>query len=127
MGWTCWDGKSASTGKRGYVIAPRGRLEVEGFRRSYESVAAFRFGSVAGSYAQRSTGSSRNVGVIGAAVYKEENTEWRRRTNADPFPGRGWQRGSSRAHRDSSPRRDPGESSLERKRHSRRRLVKFPS
>lgn len=80
------DGKSASTWKRGYVIAPRGRLEVEGFRRSYESVAAFRFGSVAGSYAQRSTGSSRNVGVIGAAVYVEENTEWRRRTNADPFP-----------------------------------------
>jgi len=81
------DGKSASTRKRGYVIAPYSTIQVEGFRRSYESVAAFRFGSVASSYAERSTGSSRNVGVIGAAVYREKDVEWNKRRNADPFPG----------------------------------------
>ena len=82
------DGRSASPRKRGYVIAPHGRLEVEGFRRSYESVAAFRFGSVSSSYAARSTGSSRNVGVIGAAIFREEGgNDWHTRKQADPFPG----------------------------------------
>ena len=88
------DGKSASYGKRGYVIQPRGRLEVEGFRRSFESVAAFRFGAVGASYAARSTGSSRNVGVIGTAVFKEKATgDWDVRKEANPFPG---ERGSGR-------------------------------
>ena len=82
------DGKSASPRKRGYVIGPYGKLNVEGFRRSYESVAAFRFGSVDSSYAARSTGSSRNVGVIGAAVFKEKaDNDWHIRKDADPFPG----------------------------------------
>lgn len=82
------DGQSASHGKRGYIIAPRGRLEVEGFRRSFESVAAFRFGGVASSYAARSTGSARNVGVIGAAVFREKGAgDWDIRKGADPFPG----------------------------------------
>lgn len=82
------DGKSASHSKRGYVVAPHGTIEIEGFRRSYESVAAFRFGSVASSYAARSTGSTRNVGVIGAAVFREKETnDWQIRKHADPFPG----------------------------------------
>ena len=82
------DGKSASHRKRGYVIGPRGRLSVDGFRRSYESVAAFRFGSVDSSYATRSTGSSRNVGVIGMAVFHEKpDHDWHVRKDADPFPG----------------------------------------
>lgn len=82
------DGKSASHRKRGYVIAPHRTLEVEGFRRSYESVAAFRFGAVDDSYVGRSTGSTRNVGVIGAAVFREKgNNDWHIRKDADPFPG----------------------------------------
>ena len=83
------DGRPASHGKRGYVIAPRGRLEVEGFRRSFESVAAFRFGSVDSSYAARRGASTRNVGVIGVAVFKErdDKSDWHIRKHADPFPG----------------------------------------
>lgn len=82
------DGRSASPRKRGYVIGPYGKLNVEGFRRSYESVAAFRFGSVDSSYAARSTGSARNVGVIGAAIFKEKSdNDWHIRKDADPFPG----------------------------------------
>ncbi|MGI9240953.1 MAG: hypothetical protein ACR2RV_09130 [Verrucomicrobiales bacterium] len=91
------DGRSASQRKRGYVIAPHGRLEVEGFRRSYESVAAFRFGSVSSSYAARSTGSARNVGVIGAAIFREEGgSDWHTRQQANPFPG---ERGSGQFSR----------------------------
>jgi hypothetical protein len=39
------DGRSASYRKRGYIIPPRGRINVDGFRQSMSEVAAFRFGS----------------------------------------------------------------------------------
>jgi hypothetical protein len=89
------DGKTASFDKRGYVIEPYGTLVVDGFRRSNDVVAAFRFGSVAGSYAAR-TGSDRNVGVIGLALFGElgaaawseaDDRELERRLAADPFEG----------------------------------------
>lgn len=84
------DGKPASLGKRGYVIDPRGTLLVDGFRRSRDEVAAFRFGAVADSYAAR-TGSDRNVGVIGVALFAEAgSTPWsddeiEQRRAAEPF------------------------------------------
>lgn len=88
------DGRPAALGKRGYVLAPYARLAIEGFRRSLHEVAEFRFGSVADSYAAR-TGSARNVGVIGVAVFDERGApsvyrehEADRRHRADPFPGR---------------------------------------
>ena len=40
------DGKEAAFEKRGYLIDPHGELQIEGFRQSTDSVAAFRFGSV---------------------------------------------------------------------------------
>ena len=86
------DGKSASVRKRGYVLAPYASITVDGFRRSLEEVAAFRFGSVGRSYAAAS-GSDRNVGVIGFALYAERgSTPWSdeeiaRRRSADPFGG----------------------------------------
>jgi hypothetical protein len=59
-----------------------------------DEVAAFRFGSVRGSYAARK-GNDRNVGVIGVAFFAERGAEtpWTRRemdrrNSADPFPGR---------------------------------------
>lgn len=87
------DGKPASYAKRGYLIQPRSSLEIEGFRQSESSVAAFRFGSVRGSYAAR-TGDDRNVGVIGIAVFHERGVamwpwnerELDRRQDANPFP-----------------------------------------
>jgi hypothetical protein len=91
------DGRSASLDKRGYLLAPFGSLTIDGFRRSMDTIATFRFGSVRDSYAVRKHGSSRNVGVIGVAVFHEVGTsrfdwrDWRgdshRRHRADPFPG----------------------------------------
>lgn len=88
------DGRSASPSKRGYLIAPWGSVQIEGFRRNMDEVAEFRFGSVSNSYAAR-TGTDRNVGVIGVAFFDERGSsgpwlerESRRRHDADPFPGR---------------------------------------
>lgn len=101
------DGKPAHLSKRGYVVGPHGRLVIEGYRRSMNEVAAFRFGSVRDSYAAKTAEfGARNVGVIGVALFAEEGYEpddrywqdWqdrqerddeaRRREQADPFPGR---------------------------------------
>jgi hypothetical protein len=89
------DGRTAAYTKRGYLVQPYGTLEVEGFRRSEDAVAAFRFSSVRGSYASRAGKGDRNVGVIGIAFFNEEGTrptwtpdELQRRHSADPFPGR---------------------------------------
>lgn len=88
------DGKSASFSKRGYILDPHGELEVDGFRQSTESVAAFRFGSVNGSYANQKHGETRNVGVVGVALFHERGTDpwsWNSdvdtRHRANPFPG----------------------------------------
>jgi hypothetical protein len=65
------DGEPADVRKRGYVIQPYGELRVEGFRVSTAEVASFRFSSVRNSYAGRK-GKARNVGVIGVAVFAEQ-------------------------------------------------------
>lgn len=64
------DGRPASVEKRGYLVEPYGELTIDGFRVSQEAVAAFRFSSVARSYAAQ-TGDARDVGVIGLAVFAE--------------------------------------------------------
>jgi hypothetical protein len=88
------DGKPASFTKRGYLVPAGGSVEIDGFRQTSDNVAAFRFGSVRDSYAAR-TGSDRNVGIVGVAVFTSRNApawpwtnrEVERRRNADPFPG----------------------------------------
>ncbi len=91
------DGRPASREKRGYVIAPFGSIEIEGFRTSMDEVAAFRFSSVRGSYAARK-GQAENVGVVGVALFHErprpvvvaprsdEGGSGRRRAEAAPAP-----------------------------------------
>lgn len=71
------DGRDAMSGQpgdyvnqRGYVIPAYGSLLVEGFRRSLEEVAAFRFTSPEDSYSSR-LGTPQNVGVIGVAFFPE--------------------------------------------------------
>jgi hypothetical protein len=87
------DGQAAAFTKRGYLIDPHGELEIDGFRQSMDTVAAFRFGSVRGSYAAQKHGETRNVGVIGVALFHERGTtpwtpnEINRRQDANPFPG----------------------------------------
>jgi hypothetical protein len=87
------DGKTAGMKKRGYIIAPGKTLQVKGWRTSSSSVASFEFSSVAGSYANLGSGETRNVGVIGMAVFTEKGVspfawmpdEVRRREAASPF------------------------------------------
>jgi hypothetical protein len=63
-------GRTASFGEGGYVLDPRGRLSVDGWRKNMGEVAAFYFTSLPDSYAAR-TGRPDNVGVIGVALYRE--------------------------------------------------------
>jgi hypothetical protein len=65
------DGRTADfRTKRGYLVPAWGSVDIDGWRLSNAQVAAFRFSSVADSYAAR-TGSAREVGVIGVAVFPE--------------------------------------------------------
>ena len=72
------DGRDVVSGRvgnykkeRGYVIEPYDAVFIEGFRRSWNSVAAFTFTDVGDSYAAR-MGDASNVGVIGVAVFKQK-------------------------------------------------------
>lgn len=86
------DGKSASVKKRGYVIPAKSDLTIDGFRVNLQTVKRFVFGSVDDSAAAKA-GVARNVGVIGLAVYDEDEAqaklaklvESQKRSAADPF------------------------------------------
>ena len=87
------DGQAASFRKRGYILAPNEKIEVKGFRTSYDAVAAFKFSAVSASYSNLRHATSRDVGVFGLAVFAEKGREpWRwsqpettRREQARPF------------------------------------------
>jgi hypothetical protein len=71
------DGRDVIDGKpgdfrrnRGYLVPAWGSVDIDGWRVSTHAAAAFRFSSVADSYAAR-TGRAREVGVIGVAVFPE--------------------------------------------------------
>ena len=64
------DGGPGDVGKRGYLVPAYGSVDIDGWRISFEQAAAFRFSSVADSYAAR-TGTGREVGVIGVAIFQE--------------------------------------------------------
>lgn len=66
------NGSSGKYSNRGYIVDPYGSVTVEGFRQSHSNVAAFRFTSPGDSYAGR-RGSTRNVGVVGVAVFPERH------------------------------------------------------
>ena len=63
-------GETASTGQTGYVLGPWGSAEITGWRKGWSEAAAFYFTALPDSYASR-TGRPDNVGVIGAAVFRE--------------------------------------------------------
>jgi len=68
------DGQSANfKSKRGYIVPAYGNLVIDGFRVSTQAVAAFRFSSVSSSYAGRK-GKARNVGVVGVAIFAEQES-----------------------------------------------------
>ncbi|MBY4866609.1 hypothetical protein DIE14_34220 [Burkholderia sp. Bp9017] len=82
-------GRAGSYTNGGYVLYPGRTLTIEGFRKSRDEVAAFRFASVPDSYVANSKyGDTANVGVIGVALFaQKENDEETLRRNANPFPG----------------------------------------
>lgn len=87
------DGKTAGFSKRGYIVYPGETLEIDGFRKSESKVAAFEFSGVSDSYANLRHGDTRNVGVIGLAVFTQKGVDpWKwsssevgRRNSASPF------------------------------------------
>lgn len=63
-------GETAATRQTGYVLAPWQSADITGWRKSDAEAAAFYFTALPDSYAAR-TGRPGNVGVIGAAVFRE--------------------------------------------------------
>lgn len=87
------DGKAASVKKGGYVLDAGDEYTIEGFRKNNSQVRQFRFGSVSDSEAAKQ-GQARNVGVVGLAVYEEDESaakaarlnEALQRAGASAFP-----------------------------------------
>ncbi len=63
-------GRTASPDQSGYVVESRGRVDIDGWRKNMDEVAAFYFTDLRDSYAAR-TGRPDNVGVIGVALFRE--------------------------------------------------------
>ena len=63
-------GATASPSQTGYVLDAWQPVEIKGWRKSMDEVAAFYFTRLSDSYAAR-TGRADNVGVIGVAVFRE--------------------------------------------------------
>ena len=71
-------GQPASYKQRGYVIQPGKTLVVKGYRTSQNAVNAFKFSDVRSSYTNVLHGTTKNVGVIGMAVFTEKGVSpWR--------------------------------------------------
>ncbi len=90
------DGKSASAQKRGYILAAGQKMKIEGFRKNSNQVKQFSFGNVRDSAAaKQGSAAARNVGVIGLAVWQEDQLAARQaqqaealhRSFANPFGG----------------------------------------
>lgn len=68
-------GRPADPGRqRGYVLAPFGSIVVEGYRQSFDHVAAFRFVAPADGYAQAGPD---EAGILAAAVFEERPSRTR--------------------------------------------------
>jgi hypothetical protein len=72
------NGKPASETQPGYLVGPRGHILIPGWRRSLNTVAAFRFVERGQSYAGR-IGRPENIGVIGLVAFEEQASR--------PLPG----------------------------------------
>jgi hypothetical protein len=61
-------GQTANADQGGYVLSPRERLDIAGWRKNLGETASFYFTSLGDSYAGR-TGRPTDVGVIGVALF----------------------------------------------------------
>jgi hypothetical protein len=64
-------GQTADPSQSGYVLSPRGGVDVLGWRKSLSQTAAFYFTTLPDSYAAR-TGRPDDVGVIGVAFFRRK-------------------------------------------------------
>ena len=64
-------GETAHPSQSGYVLSPRGGVDVLGWRKSLSQTAAFYFMTLPDSYAAR-TGRPEDVGVIGVALFRRK-------------------------------------------------------
>lgn len=71
-------GETASPAQSGYVLSAHECADINGWRTSSASTAAFYFTTLADAYSTR-TGRPENVGVIGVAFYRErpQRTTWK--------------------------------------------------
>jgi len=63
-------GEPAAAEQTGYIINPQDTVQIDGWRKSLDSVAQFIFTAPDDSYAER-TGQGGNTGVLGFAVFEE--------------------------------------------------------
>jgi hypothetical protein len=61
---------------KGYVIDPFQSVNVKGWRRTSEEVAAFEFVDIESSYDKSMGGDGLNVGIIGLAIFDEKEDQW---------------------------------------------------
>jgi len=82
------DGRPAGVNQSGFVIKAGVMDEVRGYPTGAYSGKAFQFTSVAKSKVRYSTGDTRNVGVIGIAVFKPQGTDpWKWTKTEEPRGG----------------------------------------
>ena len=67
-------GDAAGWGQTGYVFGPHFNYQITGWRKSNSEVAAFEFSAASESYASR-TGRPDQVGVIGVALFREQQAQ----------------------------------------------------
>ena len=79
------NGKPGSLRNGGYVLRPLQSLTIEGFRKSQNEVAAFRFSAPGRAYAANTeAGDARNIGVLGAALFEIAQPDAPRRPRRGP-------------------------------------------
>jgi hypothetical protein len=83
------NGRPGTIANRGYVVRPGDMLVIEGFRKSADEVAAFRFSAPDDAYAANTPqGDPRNIGVIGVALFTlDDPANEVIATSPRPFPG----------------------------------------
>jgi len=102
-------GQSASPSQSGYVLEPGEVLTIEGWRKSMERTAAFVFTDPADSYAAR-TGRPHDLGVIGAALFREARPPAVAQEVGPPYPAVPAPRQEGAAGPESKSRDDSAES-----------------
>jgi len=74
--------EEASHDDSGYIVDRNSHMEVRGWRRGDEEVAAFEVTGKHGSYAARTGKGTTNTGVVGVVIYPEKK---RKRTTSPPL------------------------------------------